>query len=91
MEKIIDVSALTDQLKILLWDRSKTREEMAELAIGLIEEAGEEIIRCRNCKRCDGFHDPSVQDDEIGICRTDMMAVKANCFCNFGERRDSDG
>ena len=42
MEKIIDVTALTDALKILLWDRSKTREELAELAIGLIEEAGRE-------------------------------------------------
>lgn len=43
MEKIIDTAALTDQLKILLWDRSKTREELAELVIGLIDEAGEEI------------------------------------------------
>ena len=50
MEKIIDVSALTNALKILLWDRSKSREEMIELAIGLIEESGEEIVRCENCK-----------------------------------------
>ena len=41
-EKIIDTAALIDSLRILLWDRSKTREELAELVIGLIEEAGRE-------------------------------------------------
>ena len=50
MEKIIDTAVLIDQLRILLWDRSKTREELAELVIGLVEEAGEEIVRCGDCK-----------------------------------------
>lgn len=49
MEKIIDTAALTDALKILLWDRSKSREEMIELAVALIEGAGQELVRCKDC------------------------------------------
>lgn len=86
MEKIIDVSALTDQLKILLWDRSKTREELAERVIGLIEEAGEEIVRCRDCKR----QTPYDEDDDCVNCRRFGVVMRKTDFCVSGERRDSE-
>lgn len=88
MEKIIDVTALTDQIKILLWDRSKSREEMIELAIGLIEEAGEEIVRCKDCK----WAGPDEASDDFVDCRNfGGCAMYHNDFCADGERRDSDG
>ena len=88
MEKIIDVTALTDALKILLWDRSKTREELAELVIGLIKEAGEEIVRCKDCKKrftiaCD-MSEVDEEGDVIAPCMADDF------YCPYG-RRDSDG
>lgn len=87
MEKIIDTSALTDALKILLWDRSKTREELAELAIGLIEEAGEEIVRCKDCDK--RFNEDCALCYYVG----DDLFVNYqgdDFFCPYG-RRDSDG
>ena len=87
MEKIINTSALTDALKILLWDRSKTREELAELEIGLIEEAGEEIVRCKDCK----WAGPDEASDDFVDCRNfGGCAMNHNYFCADGERRDSE-
>lgn len=100
MEKIIDTAALTDALKILLWDRSKTREELAELVIGLIEEAGEEIVRCKDCKHwheSTGWCDKRscFIDDEGEPCHPsespNWKMFDANDFCSYGERRNSDG
>ena len=87
MDKIINTSALTDQLKILLWDRSKTREELAELVIGLIEEAGEEIVRCQNCK----FHGTYCSGRLYCKYVDGQAEPRTNSFCSYGERRDSDG
>ena len=88
MEKIIDTAALIDQLKILLWDRSKTREELAELVIGLIEEAGKEtIVRCRDCVYA-GRNDAC--DDMVDCGNFFDVAVNKNGFCADGERRGSD-
>lgn len=85
MEKIIDVSALTDQLKILLWDRSKSREELAELVIGLIEEAGEEVVRCRDCK----YAEPDEDNEHLVDCRNfGGCAMYHHDFCADGEKRD---
>lgn len=99
MEKIIDTSALTDQIKILLWDRSKSREELAELVIGLIEEAGEEIVRCADCANCIDAHDdgfmycmrPVEGEDysETGYCYPLEVLTGFCGFCSYGERRDS--
>lgn len=86
MDKIIDISALTDQLKILLWDRSKTREELAELVIGLIEEAGEELVRCKDCKKQTPYSD----DDDFVNCYRYGMVMKKTDHCSCGERRDSE-
>ena len=88
MEKIIDVTALTDALKILLWDRSKSREEMIELAVALIEKAGEEIVRCKDCERrftekC-ALCFPS-EDGEMLV-----GSLGDTFFCKW-MRRDSDG
>lgn len=80
MEKIIDVTALTDAIKILLWDRSKSREEMIELAIGLIEEAGEEIVRCKDCVG---------KGDCIAHSIFESVG-QHNGYCWTGVRRDSD-
>ena len=94
MEKIIDVSALTDQLKILLWDRSKSREEMIELAVALIEEAGEEIVCCENCKH---YQTGAILQDMRFCFRlkdADGNRVGYNLspgdWCSRGERRDSE-
>ena len=122
MEKIIDVSALIDQLKILLWDRSKSREELSELVIGLIEEAGEEIVRCKDCaswcdrkvQKPDGTlrdYTPEEKALPLAMVTADIginvgshctlhgyenesgswFWAKANDFCSYCERRDSDG
>ena len=88
MEKIINTSALIDAVKILLWDRSKSREEMIELAVALIEEAGEEIVRCKDCEKrftiaCN-MADVDEEGDVIVPCMADDF------YCPYG-RRDSDG
>ena len=88
MEKIINTSALIDRLKILLWDCSKSREELAELAVGLIEEAGEEIVRGKDCK----WAGPNEASDDLVDCRNfGGCAMYHHDFCADGERRDSDG
>ena len=88
MEKIIDTDALTDQLKILLWDRSKTREELAELVIKAVEEAGKEIVRCRDCK----WAEQNLASDDMVDCRNfDEVCMYKTDFCADGKRRDSDG
>ena len=98
-EKIIDTAALIDSLRILLWDRSKTREELAELVIGLIDEAGQEIVRCEDCAH---WHESTgwcnkhsyFVDDEGMPCdpseSPNWKMFDANDFCSYGERRDSD-
>ena len=85
MEKIIDVTALTDQLKILLWDRSKSREEMAELVIRTIMATGQEIVRCEDCVRSAKIthHVSLTLCDHFGV-------VGKKDFCSGGKRRDSE-
>ena len=83
-EKIIDTAALIDQLRILLWDRSKSREELAELVIKAVDEAGQEFVRCKDCRwretygcfYCRQRHECSPRED--------------NDYCSDGERRDSE-
>lgn len=87
MEKIIDVTALTDALKILLWDRSKTREELAELAVALIEEAGEEIVRCEDCSAQVPYKDYR----NLVLCIQSGRVVRRKDFCSYCERRGNDG
>lgn len=43
---------------------------------------------CRNCKRCDGFNFESIEPEEKGICKINMMAVSPIGFCNYGIPRD---
>lgn len=51
-----------------------------------------EVVRCKDCKRCDGFPEPDdIQPNEIGLCKINMLAVKPDGFCSYGERRDDDG
>lgn len=87
MEKIIDTSALTDALKILLWDRSKSREEMIELAIGLIENTGQEIVRCEDCEKRFTVECDMSEIDEEGDVIAPCMA--GDFYCPYG-RRDSE-
>lgn len=87
MEKIVDVSALTDQLKILLWDRSKSREELAELVIGLIEDAGEEIVRCKDCGH---YENEECCCPYLWMSDGAHLWPSADDFCVYGERRDND-
>ena len=74
MEKIIDTAALIDAVKILLWDRSKSREEMIELAVALIEEAGEELVHCKDCKKQIPYSD----DGDFVNCYRHGMVMKKN-------------
>lgn len=83
MEKIIDTAALTDQLKILLWDRSKSREELAELVVKAIKEAGREIVRCKDCVYN--------ETDQCMCGESSAVNYDPDYFCRDGERRDSDG
>lgn len=46
------------------------------------------VIRCQNCKRCDGFSLADIQPNEIGICKINMMEVKPTDFCSYGERKE---
>ena len=49
------------------------------------------VVRCKDCKRCDGFPEPDdIQPNEIGICRINMLAVKPEGFCSYGERKDGE-
>ena len=92
MEKIIDTTALIDQVRILLWDRSKSREELAELVIGLIEGTGEEIVRCEDCEHYQNgdiihwakfcFRYKDKDGNRIGYNRS------PDDWCSYGERRD---
>lgn len=47
-----------------------------------------EVVRCRDCKRCDGFHGDRVEPGEIGICKINQMAVGPDSFCSWGIRRE---
>lgn len=86
MEKIINTTELIDALKILMWDRSKSREELAELAIGLIENAGQEIVRCEDCVRSAKIthHVSLTLCDPFGV-------VGKKDFCSNGRMRGGDG
>ena len=86
MEKIIDVTALTDALKILLWDRSKSREKMIELAVALIEEAGEEVVFCKDCLAQVPYKDFS----NLVVCLQSGRVVRKTDVCSYRERRDSE-
>lgn len=49
------------------------------------------VVRCKDCKRCDGFPEPDdIQPNEIGICRINMLAVKPEGFCSYGERKNGE-
>lgn len=46
---------------------------------------GEEIVRCRDCKRFSGYE----LEPHFGYCeRYDLQEVRGNGFCAWGERRD---
>ena len=49
------------------------------------------VVRCKDCRRCDGFPRKEIEPNEIGICRINRMAVKPDDYCSFGERRSYDG
>ena len=49
------------------------------------------VLRCKDCKRCNGFQYPDIQLGEIGICKIDMTEVNPDDFCSRGIRRaDND-
>ena len=50
-----------------------------------------EVVRCKDCKRVNGFPEKVIEPNEVGICRINMMAVKPNGFCSYGERRAERG
>ena len=50
-----------------------------------------EVVRCKDCKRCDGFPKMEIEEDEVGICKVTRMVVFPDFFCNYGERRADDG
>jgi hypothetical protein len=46
-----------------------------------------EVVRCKDCKRCDGFPKKEIEEDEVGICKVTRMVVFPHFFCNYGDRR----
>ena len=46
------------------------------------------VVRCRECKRCDGFPGPDIDQNEVGICKNTMMTVKPNDYCSYGVKMD---
>ena len=48
------------------------------------------VVRCKDCRRCDGFPRKEIEPNEIGICRINRMAVKPDDYCSFGERKQGD-
>lgn len=49
-----------------------------------------EVVRCKDCKRCDGFPQKEIEEDEVGICKVTRMVVFPHFFCNYGDRRADD-
>ena len=50
------------------------------------QKRGEEIVRCRDCKRFSGYE----LEPHFGYCeRYDLQEVRGNGFCAWGERRDA--
>lgn len=47
-----------------------------------------EVVRCRDCRRCEGFHGNQVEPGEVGICKINQMAVGPDSFCSWGIRRE---
>lgn len=44
-----------------------------------------ELVRCRDCKRWDKYH-----NEQIGECKWTFRVTKAEGYCNYGERKDGD-
>ena len=50
------------------------------------------VVRCKDCKRCDGFPCPdNIMPNERGFCELDASLVKPDDFCSYGLRKDGDG
>ena len=50
-----------------------------------------EVVRCKDCKKCDGFPEKEIEEDEVGICKMTGMVVSPSFFCSSGERRTDYG
>ena len=53
-----------------------------------------EVVRCRDCKRWKADGGIGIDLDgtkrEYGKCAITNMAIKENCFCSFGARKDTE-
>lgn len=49
------------------------------------------VVRCKDCKRCDGFPCPdNIMPNECGFCELDASLVKPDDFCSYGLRKDGE-
>lgn len=44
-----------------------------------------EVVRCRDCKRWDKYH-----NEQFGECKWTFRVTKAEGYCNYGEWKDGD-
>ena len=90
MGKLIDADALIFDLKTSLVPQSVDYTNAVGIALRWLRKTPEAVVRCKDCRRCDGFPEKETEPNEVGICRINMMAVKPNDFCSYGERRADD-
>lgn len=46
------------------------------------------VVRCRECRRVDGFGGVVIEPDEVGICAVTRMCVNPDDFCSYGKRKE---
>ena len=75
------------------WERDCAMQQLKDhdIPFGGITPDVVKVVRCKNCRRCDGFPGEEIEPNEIGICCINRMAVKPDDYCSFGERREDDG
>lgn len=75
------------------WERDCAMQQLKDHDIPFGGNAPDvvKVVRCKDCRRCDGFPGEEIEPNEIGICRINRVAVKPDDFCSYGERRTDDG
>lgn len=75
------------------WERDCAMQQLKDhdIPFGGIAPDVVKVVRCKNCRRCDGFPGEEIEPNEIGICRINRVAVKPDDFCSYGERKAENG
>ena len=57
-----------------------------EFAKALHEAGG---CYCRECRRCDGFPGPEIEQREVGMCKLTGFVVPADGWCKWSGPREA--